>query len=131
MILELWLLLVATALGIIHLTAASFSYKAQVGNSYTIGARDKHIEPVNIAGRFHRAQSNFNETYAYFAVVTLIVFLTESSGVYSYWGALIYVTGRIVYLPLYGLGVRWFRTIAWNFSTLGLVMVGIQIVASN
>jgi uncharacterized MAPEG superfamily protein len=36
---------------------------------------------------------------------------------------LLWIGGRIVYLPLYGLGIRYVRTLAWVVSLVGIVMV--------
>jgi len=126
MSLELLTLLAATVLGLIHLSAASFSFKAQVGNRYTVGPRDEDLRPAGTAGRLLRAQNNFLETYPYFAVCVLVVEITATAGPYSQWGALLYLAGRAVFLPLYALGVPWLRTLSWNAATLGLVLVGLQ-----
>jgi len=37
MSLELWALFGAMILGLVHLTAASFTFEAQVGNAYSVG----------------------------------------------------------------------------------------------
>jgi len=124
---ELWTLLAATFLGLVYLTAASFTFKAQVGNAYGVGPRDDAIQPTGMAGRMHRAQWNFLETYPFFAVFVIIVTITDTAGSYSYWGSWLYVVGRIVFLPLYAAGIPWLRTFSWNIATLGLVLVGIQI----
>jgi uncharacterized MAPEG superfamily protein len=124
--LELLSLVGATLLGIVHLSAASFTFKAQVGNRYTVGARDEDIRPTGVAGRMHRAQWNFLETYGFFAALILLVELTGTAGGYSAWGASLYLGGRLVFLPLYALGVPWLRTFSWNIATLGIVLVGVQ-----
>lgn len=127
MIFELWILLAATVLGLVHLSVASFTFKAQVGNKYTVGARDESIKPTGVAGRLYRAQSNFQETYPLFVACIILVFLTNSAGGLSYWGACLYLGGRVLFLPLYAIGIPWLRTFSWNVATLGLVLVGIQV----
>ncbi|MDZ7670604.1 MAG: MAPEG family protein [Gammaproteobacteria bacterium] len=72
MSLEILILLAATVLGLIHLSAASFTFKAQVGNRYTVGPRDEDLRPTGMAGRLMRAQNNFLETYPYLAVRVLV-----------------------------------------------------------
>ena len=124
---ELWILMSAALLGLIHLTAASFTFKAQVGNAYSVGARDENLQPVGMAGRMHRAQHNFMETFPIFAVCVFTVHLADTYGAFSYWGAILYLGGRILFLPLYALGVPWLRTFSWNIATLGLVLVGAQV----
>jgi Predicted membrane protein len=128
---ELWVLLGAALLGLIHMTAASFTFKAQVGNRYTVGARDENLQPSGIAGRLHRAQQNFLETFAIFAVCVVIVHLAEASGDLSYWGSILYLAGRLLFLPLYAAGVPWLRTFSWNLATLGLVLVGVQVIVHH
>lgn len=124
---ELWLLLYASLLGLVHMTAASFTFKAQVGNAYTVGARDEAIQPTGVAGRLHRAQQNFLKTFPLFAVCVLINFVTGTAGALSYWGCILYVSGRTLFLPLYAAGIPWIRTFSWNIATLGLMMVGVQV----
>jgi uncharacterized MAPEG superfamily protein len=125
---ELWTLLGSVLLGLVHLSAASFSFKAQVGNAYTVGARDEGLQPRGISARLYRANANFLETFPYFAACVLIVHLTQAHGALSWWGCMIYLTGRTAFLPLYAAGLPWIRTLSWNAATLGLVLVGAQAV---
>jgi uncharacterized MAPEG superfamily protein len=128
---ELWTLLAASLLGLIHLSAASFMFKAQVGNAYTVGARDEAVQPTRMAGRMQRAQLNFLETFPLFAACVVTVHLAGASAGLSYWGCFIYIAGRTLYLPLYALGVPWLRTFSWNIATLGVVLVGVQVFFSS
>ncbi|HSG90547.1 MAG TPA: MAPEG family protein [Pseudomonadales bacterium] len=126
MSMELQVLLAAVLLGLVHLSAAAFAFKAQVGNAYTVGARDAQLQPTGMAARLHRAQTNFNETFPLFAACVLIVELTASHGDASRWGTLLYLGGRLLFLPLYAAGIPWLRTFSWNLATLGLVLTGAQ-----
>ena len=126
MTLELWVLLAASLLGLIHLTAAPFTFKAQVGNRYTVGPRDENLQPFGMAGRMHRAQKNFLETFSIFATCILVVHVTSAYGPFSHWGSILYLVGRGAFLPLYAIGIPWLRTFSWNLATLGLVLVGTQ-----
>lgn len=126
---EAWALFGAMVLGLVHLTAASFSFKAQVGNAYTVGARDEDLRPRGIAARLDRAQRNFLETFAIFAAaVLLLIVLDRDGGRLSQIGAGLYLGGRLLFLPLYAAGTPWLRTFSWNLATLGLAMVMAAIV---
>jgi uncharacterized MAPEG superfamily protein len=126
---EFWALFAAMVLGLAHLTAASFTFKAQVGNAYTVGGRDADLRPTGIAGRLDRAQRNFLETFAIFAVgILMLAALGRMGGWLSQAGALIYVAGRLLFLPLYAAGTPWARTLSWNLATVGLVMVMAAVV---
>lgn len=129
MSIESWALFGAMVLGILHLTAASFTFKAQVGNAYTVGARDQNLQPIGVAARLDRAQRNFLETFAIFAAAVLMLeVLHRTGGPLSTYGSVIYLGGRVLFLPLYALGVPWLRTFSWNAATAGLVMVMAAIV---
>lgn len=128
---ELWILMATSLLGIVHLSAASFAFKSQVGNKYTIGPRDENLQPSGVAGRLRRAQLNFLETFPIFVAFVVLVHLTNVYGTLSYWGSMLYLLGRVLFLPLYAWGVPWLRTFSWNLATLGLVVVGAQVVIGN
>jgi uncharacterized MAPEG superfamily protein len=125
---ELWSLFAAMVLGLVHLTAASFTFKAQVGNRYTVGARDEDLRPTGVAGRLDRAQRNFLETFAIFAAAVLLLSHLGQEDRLSALGSVLYVGGRVVFLPLYAIGAPWLRTFSWNIATLGLVMVMAAII---
>jgi uncharacterized MAPEG superfamily protein len=128
---ELYVLMAAVLLGLVHLSAASFSFKAQVGNKYSVGPRDEGLQPTGISARLYRANANFLETFPYFAVCVLVVHLTGAGGALSQTGCAMYLGGRILFLPLYAAGVPWIRTFSWNAATLGLVLVGAEYVWSQ
>jgi uncharacterized MAPEG superfamily protein len=126
---ETWALFGAMILGLVHLTAASFTFKAQVGNAYSVGPRDQDLRPSGLAGRLDRAQRNYLETFAIFAAaVLLLVALEREGGQLSRIGAMLYLGGRIAFLPLYAAGTPWLRTFSWNIATLGLALVMAAVV---
>jgi len=128
---ELWILVGSVFLGLVHILVASFSFKAQVGNDYTIGSRDDGLMPTGVAARLQRAQTNYMESFPFFAALVTTVFITDTAGGFSFWGSSLYLLGRIAFLPFYAVGIRWIRTISWKIATLGLVLVGIQIPISQ
>lgn len=128
MSIELGSLYIAMALALVHIAAASFSFKSQVGNRYTVGPRDEALRPAGLAGRLHRAQHNYLETFPVFAAAVLMLSFMGKGGAISEIGALAYVAGRAIYLPLYVLGTPWLRTLSWAAATCGLVLVMAQIL---
>lgn len=127
MSIDLWMLFGAVILGLVHVGAASMSFKAQVGNRYTVGARDENLQPAHIAGRFERAQRNFGETFPLFAAVVLALHVTGKADTWTALGAELYLGGRIAYLPAYASGLPWIRTICWQVATIGLVIAIVQL----
>jgi uncharacterized MAPEG superfamily protein len=124
---DLWMLFGAVVLGLVHVGAASMAFKAQVGNAYTVGARDEGLAPARIAGRLERAQRNFGETFPLFAAVVLMLQVTGRSDDWTAIGTGMYLGGRIAYLPAYASGLPWIRTIFWQIATLGLAIALVQL----
>jgi len=123
MSIELTLLIWSTVVALIYVTTQSFLFKAQVGNYYTVTARDDEKEPTGLAARANRALRNFVETYPIFiALVVAVEFLQVSNG-FSAIGAHIYFWARVLFLPAYLIGTPYVRTFIWKFSALGLVLM--------
>jgi uncharacterized MAPEG superfamily protein len=117
----------SVALGLIHIVAASHSASLQRGYRWTASARDAPLAPLTgVAGRLARALVNFCETFPFFAALAIAVVVVGKSGALSQWGAGLYLAGRVVYLPLYALGVPLVRSLVWNVATLG---IGLLLVA--
>ncbi|MBC7755912.1 MAG: MAPEG family protein [Bdellovibrio sp.] len=124
MTLELHCLAWSIVLGLAHILIAGNARTKELGFKWNMGARDEKTQDLNpLTGRLLRAQSNFFETFPLFASAVLIVAVSHAYSVYSYWGCLIYLIARIIYLPIYALGVPVMRTIIWLCSIIGLLMV--------
>jgi uncharacterized MAPEG superfamily protein len=123
MSLELTLLAWSCLLALIYLSAQALLYKAQVGNRATVGARDTMPRAEKLAGRAQRAFANFLETFPIFVALVLLVEIGGLSDALTQWGAGLYLTMRVIYLPLYLSGIAWVRTISWNIATLGLALM--------
>lgn len=111
-------------LGLVHILAAGHARTLELGSKWNMGSRDGEIAPLSpFTNRLLRAQSNFFETFPLFATSILMVALTDNLSAYSYWGAIIYLVARLIYLPLYALGIPIIRSIVWLVSITGLLMV--------
>ncbi|ESQ89890.1 hypothetical protein ABAC460_11350 [Asticcacaulis sp. AC460] len=120
---ELWVAVWAGLVGLITLLAAPVAaYTAPGYPKWNAGPRDTPFELPPVAGRLQRAFANFMETYVFFAVVAVCLNFSAKSDLISIWGSHIYLVGRIAYVPLYVLGVRGIRSLAWIFSLIGLLM---------
>lgn len=124
---ELMLLLIACLLGVVHLAVASFSFKSQVGHAYTIGARDEDLKPTGLAGRLKRAHSNFLETFPIFLALIFVLQAIQGFDLYSKWGAALYVSGRLAFLPLYAAGTALYRTLVWKLATVGIALLAVSV----
>jgi uncharacterized MAPEG superfamily protein len=111
-------------LALVHIFVAVRFKTRQYGTKWNVGARDEELPaPQPVVGRLARAQANFFETFPIFAAAALIV---GAAGVGDRWtavGAWLWLSSRIVYLPLYAMGVPVVRTIAFLASVVGILLV--------
>ena len=123
MAIELRLLGYTLVLAILYIMAAAQARTKQYGTQWNMGARDEDLPPMNpVAGRLTRAQANLFETLPLFAAAVLAVVVAGRTSFISELGAWMYFIGRLIYLPLYALGVPVVRTIVWAVATLGVVL---------
>ena len=120
---ELWTLFAAVVLGIVHVSVDSFTLKAQAGNKYTLGPRDEKVERQGVAGRVHRAARNYTENLALFTAVVFLLHATGESSSLSHYGAYAWIGARALYLIAYASGIPWTRTVCWQISMIGLIMM--------
>ncbi|OQW68720.1 MAG: hypothetical protein BVN34_08590 [Proteobacteria bacterium ST_bin12] len=121
---ELSCLAWSVILGLVHILAAGNARTLELGSKWNMGPRDgEHAQLSPLTGRLFRAQSNFFETFPLFAASILMVVVTNSFSTYSYWGAILYLVSRVIYLPLYAFGIPLIRSFVWLVSIGGLLMV--------
>jgi uncharacterized MAPEG superfamily protein len=121
---ELVVLAWGCVLAIVHIFAAVRVKTRQYGTKWNMGARDETLPPAEpLVGRLARAQANFFETFPIAAAAILLVYV---NGLHDRWtaaGALIWLVARIVYLPIYALGIPKVRTLIFMISIVGIVMI--------
>ena len=120
-------------LAIVQIGWAGAARTAELGAKWNAGPRDgENPPPGKLAGRLIRAQANLFETLPLFAAAVIMAHVAGKDGALSFNGAGIHLTeigaclyffGRLVYLPLYALGVPYIRSLVWLVSLAGLVMV--------
>ena len=121
---ELTYLALTLALALVQVFLPAFGRTAQFGLAWNAGARDTPVGPSRpVVGRLERAQSNLFETLPLFIGAVLIAHVIGASGALTAWGTALYFWGRVVYAPLYALGVPYVRSLVWLVSLAGLVMV--------
>jgi uncharacterized MAPEG superfamily protein len=121
---EFTMLALAIVLGFVHLFLAAHFVTSERGLAWNTGARD-NTAPLTgkLAGRLDRAFANFKETFPFFAVAVIMAAVLGRHSNMTVWGAQLYLAARIIYLPLYAMGVPLLRTLVWIASIVGIVMV--------
>jgi uncharacterized MAPEG superfamily protein len=122
MTIEISMAVALIALGLFQLVVAAIEFRRVHGVHYANTAMDKAPEKPDSAllGRLSRAQRNLMETAPYFIGICLIIAATGTSSVATQVSAVIFVAARIVYFPLYALGVPYLRGIVWMVSFAAL-----------
>jgi uncharacterized MAPEG superfamily protein len=121
---EITLLGWSVVLLLVHIVFQGGLSASQRGLAWGAGARDDGHSPLGKhAGRAQRALDNFKETYPAFIALALALAVTGRSGGSGETGAWLWFAARVVYLPLYLLGVPWLRSGAYAVSLAGLVMM--------
>lgn len=124
MAVELSILAWSMVLLLVHIFAAAHLKTRQYGATWNMGARDAKLPPLSpVAGRMVRAQVNFMETLPIAVVALIGVVLAGRTSDMTAMGGWIWLGARIVYLPLYGLGIPVVRTLTFVVSLIGLGMV--------
>jgi len=111
-------------LALVHIVGTAQVRTRQYGTKWNMGARDEELPPPRpIVGRMARAEANFFETFPLMIAAVLIVSAAGLTNENTALGAMLWLAARVVYLPLYALGVPYLRTLVWAVSLAGIVMV--------
>lgn len=126
---ELHLLAWTVVVALIYIIAFDVVRTRQYGAKWNMGARDATMPPLSpLADRLGRAQANLFETLPLFAAAVLIAHVAGVHTRGTVIGAELYFWGRVIYLPLYALGIPVIRSIVWLASFAGLVMVVVALL---
>lgn len=124
MSIELQMLGWSVVLGLVYVLVAAGFGTWQRGLLWNAGNRDGEPQPLNkFAARADRARHNFLETFAFFAAAVLAVVAMHKTGAQTAIGAQIYFWARVVYLPVYVVGIPYLRTAIWIASLWGIVQM--------
>lgn len=122
---ELAMVAVIATLGLVQVMLAAIEYRRVHGVAYANTARDApSAKPDSVLyGRLSRAQANLMETAPYFFALALVIAFAGLSSPLTQQAALVFVAARILYLPLYALGVPYLRGLVWtvSFGALGVL----------
>lgn len=107
------------------LTASLIRAKAWTprGLVWAMGNREDATDPAGFALRTDRAARNMLENLVIFTALVLVATVGGVVDPRVELGARIFFWGRIVYIPLYMVGVPVARTAAWAISVIGMGLI--------
>jgi uncharacterized MAPEG superfamily protein len=121
---ELKLLVAAVIIGLAQIVwAAVAGSGGERKLAWLLGPRDEPKAVGVVAARLNRALANFLETFPLFAAALLACDFAGKFGPLTHWGAVLYVVGRLLFVPIYASGLAVVRTLVWTVSMVGIVMV--------
>ena len=121
---ELRILFAVIILGVFHLMIATHLSTKQRGLKWNLSPRDGNPpELTGAAARVDRSYKNFMETFAFFAASVLLVHALQKHSQLASIGALVYLVCRVIYIPIYAMGVIGVRTIIWLISMVGIALI--------
>jgi uncharacterized MAPEG superfamily protein len=125
---ELTLLLWTVALTIAQAAIGAIGGIIQVGLPTMAGNRDPAPAFTSWVGRAIRAHRNLLESLVLFAILVLIAQATGTSTDNTVLGAQLFFWARVAYVPVYIIGLPWVRTGVWAASTVGLLLIFLELM---
>ncbi len=85
----------------------------QLSLGYLLSSRDEGLTVTGMTGRLERALNNSVTAMALFAPAVLILVATDQTSSNSWLAAMVFLIGRVIYLPAYAFKLTGLRTAAW------------------
>ena len=121
---ELKMLAYTVLLGIAQLVAAATMSTVQRGLKWNMSARDtKAAELIGRAGRIDRAFRNLLETFPFFLAAVVFVQAGNLNNSHTALGAELYFFARLIYFPIYIMGLPGIRTAVWFAGVAGILVM--------
>jgi len=132
MTVELLAALAVITLGLIQVMWQAIEFRRVHGVDYANTAQDKPSEKPDslLLGRLTRALRNLNETLAFFLGIVIILAFMDVSTAVTQWAAIIFAAARIIYLPLYAVGIPYIRGLVWTISFTALITLTVVALSS-
>jgi len=126
---EFIMLALSIALGLVHVLLHGHAASLQRGYGWALSPRDAAVEPLmGIPARLERAMRNYLETFTFFGATVMLAHTVGRHTEMIAAGSMVYFFARLIYLPLYAFGVPVLRTVVWNLSVLGIVLILLSVV---
>jgi uncharacterized MAPEG superfamily protein len=125
---DLKLLVWTVLLTLAQCVIAAIGAQTQVGLPVLAGNRDGLPEMTGWAARAARAHRNMLESFALFAALVLTAQVAGRANGMTALGAELFFWARLVYVPVYLIGIPWVRTGVWAVSIAGLILILVQLL---
>ncbi|WP_222876147.1 MAPEG family protein [Terrihabitans soli] len=125
---EIVVLALGVALLFFHISLQAILATMELGRAWNASARDERIQVKGLyAGRAERALKNYLETFTALIALSLALAVLNKTGGIATTGAWIWLLARLVYIPLYLMGIPYIRSAVWVVAALGLFLMFIAL----
>jgi uncharacterized MAPEG superfamily protein len=101
-----------------------------IGMLAAFSNREGMPEAHDFAGRTDRAAKNMLENLVFFTALALVAVVGGVNSPEVELGARIFFWARLVYIPIYMIGIPYLRTATWLVSVVGMAMIFIAIAGA-
>jgi uncharacterized MAPEG superfamily protein len=125
---DITLLVWATALTLAQGIIAALGAQSVVGLPALAGNRE-HLPPIGgWPDRAARAHRNMLESFALFVALVLVARVAGKANGTTALGSELFFWARLIYVPVYIIGIPWVRTGVWGVSVVGLILILLQLM---
>ena len=98
-------------------------YSKNIKVSFLFSSRDENSDTSIYEDRSNRALKNLFETFPIFIGLVLLSITkdVDNASLAFFW-----LIARVIYVPVYILGVDYFRTVVWAISLITLVLMSVK-----
>ena len=125
---DLTLLVWAVALTLVQGVIAVLGAQMQVGLPALAGNRENLPPITGWADRAARAHRNMLENLVLFAALVLVAHVAGKANGVTILGSELFFWARLVYVPVFVIGIPWVRTGVWGVSVVGLVLIFVDLL---
>ena len=120
-----YIIILSFLLVLIQITIPVFIslFSKNIKLSYLFSSRDENSDTSIYEDRSNRALKNLFETFPIFIGLVLLSITkdVDNASLAFFW-----LIARVIYVPVYILGVDYFRTVVWAISLITLVLMSVK-----
>ena len=128
MTMELWSVFVTGAMLWLSIVIQQLHLDKTGGTAYALSNRDDPPPDVPAQARMLRAVRNQSDVAAVWVALVLVQQFVSVSGSLTYWAALAMIASRLLYFPLYALGITPFRSFAWALFLVATPVFAVGVI---
>ena len=99
------------------------------GLMYSLSNREETLEHNPLAHRTDRTASNTIENFVLFLGLSSVAMASAATSPLILQGAELFLLARLVFVPVYYVGIKYVRTLVWLAGVVGLVMMLMGLLA--